>query len=161
MNCSSFVMPVSACLIFCPRWNNKRLCVIHSFQRIIFGARCGFRVGSRWASLTIMLVHNCMRGAIGSGPLPVPNPTISSCTAVNTQAIDWSFISDFCVSICVCYFCVHVCPRPSNGKGLLEFCGSDPEGVQSCNCGKWERPLSQPSVHHHGRYSTLQPIRDN
>ncbi len=83
--------------------------------------RCGFRVGSRWASLTIILVHNCMRGDVGSGPLPVPDPTISSCAAVNTQAIDWFFISDLRVSICLCYFCVHVCPRPSNGKGLLEF----------------------------------------
>ncbi len=25
------------------------------------------------------------------------------------------------MSICICYFCAHVCPRLSNGKGLLEF----------------------------------------
>lgn len=30
-------------------------------------------------------------------------------------------LSDLRVCIHACYFCVHVCPRLSNGKGLLEF----------------------------------------
>lgn len=84
--------------------------------------RCGMQCKNscRWANLTIILVQNCKRGAIGSGPLPVPDPQhIFMYGSESTSNL--LIIHLWPASIFVCYFCEHVCPRPSNGKCLLEF----------------------------------------
>ncbi len=74
--------------------------------------RCGFRVGPRWASLTIILVHNCMRGDVGSGPSsPRPSAYRHAQQWIHKQLTDFSSLTCVCLFASAIFVCMFVLGR--------------------------------------------------